>query len=75
MADIWGFPEVNCKQAYKAKTLFWGGHKSDCITIPFQSYISRLFPDSSLYFIADAGHWVHADQAKAVLETFQGFLR
>jgi pimeloyl-ACP methyl ester carboxylesterase len=67
MTDILGFPEINGKQAYTAKSLFLGGHKPDYIAALYQSEICRLFPDSEIDFLDDAGHWTHVSPPKAVL--------
>ena len=75
MPDILGFPEISNEHAYTAKTLFLGGRQSDYIAAPYQSEINRLFPAADVDFIDDAGHWVHADQPKAVLARFQAFLK
>ena len=74
MTDILGFPEISSNKAYTKKALFLGGRKSDYITAQYQSEISRLFPDSSVEFIDNAGHWIHADQPKAVLEKLKKIL-
>jgi esterase len=75
MTDILGFPKINRNKAYTAKTLFLGGCKSNYITAQYQNEIRRLFPNSKVDFIDDAGHWIHIDQPKAVLENFQAFLK
>jgi pimeloyl-ACP methyl ester carboxylesterase len=74
MTDILGFPEISRNKAYTGKALFLGGHKSDYITTQYQRETRRLFPDSNVEFIDNAGHWIHADQPKAVLEKLRNFL-
>jgi esterase len=58
-----------------AKALFLDGRKSDYITTLYQSEINRLFPNFNVGFIDNAGLWIHADQPKAVVESFQAFFR
>ena len=36
--------------------------------------IRALFPQAALLSIADAGHWVHADQPAALLRALQDWL-
>ena len=34
----------------------------------------RYFPNTELVEIADAGHWVHADQSRAVADAIAAFI-
>ncbi len=74
MADIMSFPQFDTGLAYNGTALFLGGGDSDRLTPHAQTEIDRLFPAAEIDFIADAGHWVHADQPEAVLKRFQTFL-
>ena len=74
MGDIMGFPDFDTDQAYEGTTLFLGGQNSDYITFAHQAEIERLFPNSDLDFIEDAGHWVHADQPHALISRLKDFL-
>lgn len=59
---------------FRGDTLFIKGAKSDYIqTEQFPSFQS-YFPQAKLSTIKDAGHWVHAEQPKAFLETLRNFL-
>jgi esterase len=55
-------------------TLFVRGAESDYITDDDLPEISRLFPQSQVETIADAGHWVQAQQPVAFGEAVMGFL-
>jgi esterase len=51
-----------------------GGENSDYIKENDKSDISRLFPNSNIIYIKNAGHWLHAEQPGAVIETVRAFL-
>jgi esterase len=55
-------------------TLFMGGAKSDYILDSDKKEIAEMFPNSNLIFIKDAGHWLHAEQPKAVIDSVKAFL-
>lgn len=52
---------------------FVRGSLSDYITGADVEQIQRLYPNATLIDIADAGHWVHADQPAALLTSMQEF--
>lgn len=54
--------------------LFIRGSRSHYITDEDAAQIANIFPNSRLVTIADAGHWVHAEQPAALLEALQSFL-
>ena len=55
-------------------TLFMGGENSDYILENDKKDIEKLFPNSHLIYIKNAGHWLHAEQPAAVIETVRSFL-
>lgn len=55
-------------------TLFIRGSRSQYITDEDAAQIAAIFPNSYLVTIADAGHWVHAEQPAALLEALLSFL-
>jgi len=55
-------------------TLFIRGDRSDYLPPQLPFSISTLFPQACLETIAEAGHWVHADQPAAFLRTVVAFL-
>jgi len=75
MDDIMGFPDFDTDQAYEGDTLFLGGQNSDYIAFAHQAEIERLFPNSDLDFIENAGHWVHADQPHALIKQLKTFMQ
>ncbi len=66
-----GIPE---ETPFHQPTLFIRGQLSDYITDEDIPAIRAIFPDHRIETIADAGHWVHADQPEAFLYVLMGFL-
>tara|TARA_B100001057_G_scaffold448651_1_gene489153 strand:- start:1552 stop:2322 length:771 start_codon:yes stop_codon:yes gene_type:complete len=63
------------KNYFKNKTLFIKGASSDYVN--YDGYISakKLFPNSKLISIENAGHWVHAENPKIFFEKTLIFLK
>lgn len=59
---------------FEEPTLFIRGEKSKYIVDDDMDLITSLFPQSKLETVADAGHWVHAEQPKALLQLVREFL-
>jgi pimeloyl-ACP methyl ester carboxylesterase len=55
-------------------TLFISGGDSDYIGTEDRQHIRQWFTNVQLLRIANAGHWVHADQPQAFYETVSAFL-
>lgn len=55
-------------------TLFVRGELSNSVKDEDWSQISQLFPQAQLITIANAGHWVHADQPGALIEAIEAFM-
>lgn len=55
-------------------TLFLSGGDSDYISTADRQQIRHWFSDVRLLRIANAGHWVHADQPDAFCQTVESFL-
>ena len=66
--------EIDSDQSFDNPTLFMGGENSDYIKESDKSDISRLFPNSKIIYIKNAGHWLHAEQPGAVIEAVRSFL-
>jgi pimeloyl-ACP methyl ester carboxylesterase len=60
---------------FEKPTLFMGGEKSDYIRSEDKEEIDRLFPNSQIIYLKNAGHWLHAEQPAAVVETVKAFLK
>jgi pimeloyl-ACP methyl ester carboxylesterase len=59
---------------YEGPTLFIAGARSDYVLPEYEPEIRRLFPRARVVRIADAGHWVHAEQPREFLEIVEPFL-
>lgn len=55
-------------------SLFVRGERSNYITADDETEISYIFPNSRVTTIANAGHWIHADQPVAFFEAVNDFL-
>ena len=71
MESLVGYPELPPSDV---KTLFIRGERSDYIQDRYYPEIQRLFPDSRVNTINDAGHWLHAEQPERVIELTKYFL-
>ncbi len=56
-------------------TLFIAGEKSNYIKESDLESITKLFPNHKMETISDAGHWIHAEQPKRLLEVVEGFVK
>ena len=74
MPDLVGFPAVPDNAIYRGPTLFVGGANSDYLRAEHEPAIQRRFPEARIVRIENAGHWVHAEQPAALLETVEPFL-
>lgn len=52
---------IQSSEPYLSPAQFIKGGRSDYIVEDDMMDIKRLFPNSTLHTVADAGHWVHAD--------------
>lgn len=66
--------EIDSDQSFDNPTMFMGGENSDYIKESDKGDISRLFPNSNIIYIKNAGHWLHAEQPGAVIEEVRSFL-
>ena len=67
MPAIEGFASSS-QEPSSADVLFLRGEQSNYVDSAGEAEISRLFPQGRIETIADAGHWVHADQPQALIE-------
>jgi pimeloyl-ACP methyl ester carboxylesterase len=67
MRELCGFPEALRDARYDGPALFMHGAESDYVPPSSLAGIRALFPRARTERIADAGHWVHADQPAALL--------
>ena len=67
--------ELEEDTVYEGPTLFLAGAKSNYIQEKDMESILEHFPNYQLKTISNAGHWLHAEQPKAVVEEIRSFLR
>ncbi len=65
---------ITADTTYDGPTLFVKGAQSGYISAQDETDIVRLFPHSRVEAIADAGHWVHAEQPDALVALLTDFL-
>jgi esterase len=73
-SQILGFPDLPVGTAYRGPALFIAGARSNYIQVEHEPGIRQLFPRARIMRIEDAGHWVHAEQPQAFLQTIAPFL-
>jgi pimeloyl-ACP methyl ester carboxylesterase len=59
---------------YSGKALFLAGKQSDYVLQTDMTAIQDLFPRASLHWVANAGHWLHAENPKGFNIALQDFL-
>ena len=70
VGDTFDVENKNCDKP----TLFLRGGKSKYILDSDFSEIKKLFPNSELKIIKDAGHWIHSDKPKEFFEEVMKFI-
>ncbi len=71
MPSLVGWPDM--AESFEGPTLFVAGANSDYIDNEGRVAIKPLFPDARVLKLKGAGHWLHADQPKAFIETVRAF--
>lgn len=74
MPEIEGFPDIDSDDAFPRPALHLLGANSTHVLPQHHAEIDRLFPHGDIETIPDAGHWLHAEQPKAVLAAMEDFL-
>ena len=69
-----GFPGITDGTTYPGPALFVAGTGSDYVLPENEPAIRRLFPKADIRRIANAGHWLHAEQPDAFVATVEPFL-
>lgn len=59
----------------KVDTLFVKGERSDYIAEDDKMLLTSLFPSHTLVEIAGAGHWVHAEKPRELLDLVRGYFK
>ncbi len=66
---------VDTTVTVKKPTLFVRGAKSDYIRTEDKALIQAIFPQATVVTVENAGHWVHAEQPKALYKVLIEFLQ
>ncbi len=71
--DIEAWPEFPPDCRFEGPVLFVSAARSDYVQPAHHAAIRALFPAARFTLLADAGHWLHADQPAAFLEVARAF--
>lgn len=74
MRDLCDFPEPLMRLRHGGPALFVAGANSDYVRPESRAGIQRMFPAARIEQLANAGHWVHADQPQALLTSLRAWL-
>jgi pimeloyl-ACP methyl ester carboxylesterase len=74
LPSLHGFPSFSENIFFNGPTLFLAGARSDFIEPNHHKNIAHLFPKSSIINIAGAGHWIHADNPEAFINSVVQFI-
>ena len=72
MPRILSFPEIEGR--YDGPALFLSGGASDYVRPEHRDRIKALFPKARFAWVPGAGHWLHAEDPRAVEGTVRAFL-
>ena len=73
MSELVGFPSADGK-IYDKPALFVNGALSEYVISEYHPEIYRLFPKAEISTIEGAGHWLHAEKPKAMIEHTERFI-
>ena len=65
---------IDADTVFEKPALFVRGERSNSLKDEDWPVIVKLFPLAELVTIANAGHWVHADQPQALIDTLIAFM-
>lgn len=65
---------ANFKGTFQGKTLFIAGENSDYIADNDTLIIKQYFPNASMASVAQAGHWIHAENPEGFTKVIHDFL-
>ncbi len=72
--EIIAFPDIENVNPYSGESLFLVGEKSKHVEKTHYDLIYKLFPNAIIEIIANAGHWLHAEEPENFLTILRGFL-
>ncbi|MBK9255093.1 MAG: alpha/beta fold hydrolase [Saprospiraceae bacterium] len=65
---------LDIHETVSVETLFIKGERSEYIMEDDKTTLKKQFPNAAFETIADAGHWVHADNPNALIESIIRFI-
>ncbi len=74
LPEIAGWPDPG-PVTYPGPVLWLRGERSDYVRPEHEPEMRQYFPAVELQTVADAGHWVHADQPQAVIAALLAFAK
>jgi len=75
MSEIACFPiDLVARSKFLKETVFMYGEQSDYVQLAYHPDIVNLFTNVKFVGIANAGHWLHAEQPDAVVAQLQDFM-
>ncbi|EWY36483.1 esterase [Skermanella stibiiresistens SB22] len=75
MDELTAFPTADLAGLrFDKPTLFLAGERSDYVRPSAHDEIKRLFPNSRVETLANAGHWLHAEQPDRFVDSVLAFL-
>ncbi len=74
MPVIEDFPDIDSDRAFARPCLHLIGANSGYVQPHHHSEIDRLFPNSEIEAIPEAGHWLHAEQPRLFIQAVERFL-
>jgi len=75
LAMISDFPEFKKGRCHSGPTLFLGGKQSSYLLPEHVPLINRYFTDATVDYVENAGHWMHIDQPRIVLDRITRFFQ
>jgi len=72
--ELLGFPAADGDRVYAGPTLFVRGERSRYVRDDDAPLIRERFPEARIETVADAGHWLHAENPQGFLEIVAPFL-
>jgi pimeloyl-ACP methyl ester carboxylesterase len=72
--EITGFPSQDADATFEPPVCFIYGELSDYVTPAYEPEIRRFFPAVTLCPVAQAGHWVYAEQPQGFMSCLDEYL-
>jgi len=66
--------EINSPNRFDGPTLFIAGSLSHYVQPEDKYQIKKLFPNASMIYFKNAGHWIHADTPEEFIDTASSFI-